>query len=342
LSEADMASMKQWILKRRPAGEVGADDLEYVEAPIPELADGEVLLRTIYLSLDPTNRIWMSERDQYMPPVEIGDRMRGGNISVVEQSRSDSLAPGDIVSNFGGWGTHSVVPARMVKKLTPIPGVPLTAFQSVFGGTGITAWFGLKDVGRPKAGETVVVTSAAGAVGSIVCQLAKLEGCRVIGIAGGPEKCAWLVDELGVDGAIDYRNEDVGAALDRLCPQGIDVDFENVGGEIMDAIIERMNDHGRIALCGMIATYNDDGPVPGPRDFAPVLMHRLRIEGFIITDYMDRAAEAVEGLATLAMAGKLKWQDHVDQGLEHALDSLAKLFRGGNRGKLLVQVSPEP
>jgi len=334
--------MKEWVLRRRPDGEIGPGDLEYVDAPIRDLADGEVLLRTIYLSLDPTNRIWMSERDQYMPPVRIGDRMRGGNICVVEQSRSDALAPGDIVSHFGGWGTHSVTAASQCKKLTPIPGVPLTAFQSVLGGTGITAWFGLKDVGQPKPGETVVVTSAAGAVGSIVCQLARLEGCRVIGIAGGPEKCRWLLDELGIDGAIDYRNEDVGAALDRLCPQGIDVDFENVGGTIMDEIIARMNDHGRMALCGMIATYNDDGPVPGPRDFAPVLMHRLRIEGFIITDYMHRAQEAVEGLAALVLAGKLKWQDHVDQGLKNALESLDKLFTGGNHGKLLVQVSPEP
>ncbi|MCB2047978.1 MAG: NADP-dependent oxidoreductase [Novosphingobium sp.] len=337
-----MATMKEWVLRHRPDGDVGPDDLEYVENAIPQLADGDVLLRTIYLSLDPTNRIWMSDRDQYMPPVRIGDRMRGGNICVVEQSRSDNLAPGDIVSYFGGWGTHSVTPAAMCKKLTAIPGVPLTAFQSVFGGTGITAWFGLKDVGQPKPGETVVVTSAAGAVGSIVCQLAKLEGCRVIGIAGGAEKCRWLVEELGIDGAIDYRSEDVGAALDRLCPDGIDVDFENVGGEIMDAIIARMNNHGRLALCGMIATYNDDGPVPGPRDFAPVLMHRLRIEGFIITDYMHRAQEAVEGLARLVVEGKLKWQDHVDQGLENALQSLDKLFTGGNRGKLLVQVSPEP
>lgn len=337
-----MAKLKHWVLRHRPDGQVGAGDLEYVEEEIPELRDGEVLLRTIYLSLDPTNRIWMSDRDQYMPPVRIGDRMRGGNICAVERSRSDQFSPGDIVGYFGGWGTHSVAPASQLRKMQTIPGVPLTAFQSVLGGTGITAWFGLKDVGRPKPGETVVVTSAAGATGSVASQLAKLEGCRVVGIAGGPEKCRWLTEELGLDGAIDYKNEDVGAALDRLCPDGIDVDFENVGGEIMDEIILRMNNHGRIALCGMISTYNDDGAARGPRDFAPVLMHRLRIEGFIITDYMDRASEAVEGLAKLIVEGKLKWQDHVDQGLENAVKSLEKLFTGGNHGKLMVQVSPEP
>ena len=337
-----MPRMKHWILRQRPSGDVKKDDLEYVEADIPPLGDGDVLLRTIYLSLDPTNRIWMSDRDQYMPPVEIGDRMRGGNISVVEQSRSDQLSPGDIVSNFGGWGTHSVTSGNQVRKIDPVEGLALTAFQSIFGGTGITAWFGLKDVAQPKPGDTVVVTSAAGAVGSVAAQLAKIDGHRVIGIAGGEQKCRWLTEELGLDGAIDYKNEDVGAALDRLCPDGIDVDFENVGGAIMDEIILRMNNHGRIALCGMISAYNNDGAVPGPRDFAPVLMHRLRIQGFIITDYMDRAHEALEGLARLVLDGKLKWQDHVDQGLENALDSLDKLFTGQHRGKLLVQVSPEP
>lgn len=268
-----MATMgKEWVLRRRPEGEIGPGDLEDVDAPIRDLAEGEVLLRTIYLLLDPTNRIWMSERDQYMPPVRIGDRMRGGNICVVEQSRSDSLAPGDIVSHFGGWGTHSVTPASQCKKLTPIPGVPLTAFQSVLGGTGITAWFGLKDVGQPKPGETVVVTSAAGAVGSIVCQLARLEGCRVIGIAGGTREMP-----LAAGRTRDRRSDRLSQRGCRrgarpAVPAGHRRRFrERPGGTIMDEIIARMNDHGRVALCGMIATYNDDGPVRGPCDFAPVL-----------------------------------------------------------------------
>ncbi|MBP7651062.1 MAG: NADP-dependent oxidoreductase, partial [Phenylobacterium sp.] len=260
-----MPTNRQWILRRRPTGEIGPEDLELIETQTPELKDGEVLVRTIYLSLDPTNRIWMSDQDQYLPPVEIGDVMRGGVIGVVEQSRSPDLQVGQIVNpGLGGWQDYTVLPAAMARPSLQIPGVPLTAYMSVLGATGLTAWFGLMDIGKPQPGETVVVSAAAGAVGSIVGQLAKLKGCRVIGIAGSPEKCRWLTQELGFDAAIDYRNEDVGAALDRHAPNGIDVDFENVGGEIMDAVLARMNNFGRVALCGMISTYNIDGPIPGP------------------------------------------------------------------------------
>ena len=202
-----------------------------MEAPIPPLADGEVLIRTVYLSLDPTNRIWMSDQDQYLPPVALGETMRGGAIGIVEQSRSDRFKQGDVVNpGLAGWSTHTVAKAKSVNPSPTIPGVPLTAFMSVLGATGLTAWFGMIDIGKPQAGETVVVSAAAGAVGSIAAQLAKLRGARVIGIAGGKAKCDWLVEELGLDGAVDYKSEDVGAALDRLCPNGIDVNFENVGG----------------------------------------------------------------------------------------------------------------
>ncbi|MDB5431530.1 MAG: NADP-dependent oxidoreductase [Caulobacter sp.] len=332
---------RRWVLKRRPEGEIAPGDLQFVETPIPALGEDEVLVRNLYLSLDPTNRIWMSDRDQYMPPVEIGDVMRGGTIGVVETSRSERFKAGDIVNTgLGGWQTYTIAPAAIVSPVPMIPGVPLTAFMSVLGATGLTAWFGLMDIGKPQPGETVVVSAAAGAVGSIVGQIAKLKGCRVIGIAGGPEKCAWLTRDLGFDGAIDYKNEDVGDALDRLCPNGIDVNFENVGGKIMDAVFDRMNTFGRMALCGMISTYNDDGPPSGPNDFGRILMRRLLIKGFIIIDYLPRAGEAFAELAPWVASGQIKWKAHVVDGLENAVDALGRLFTGDHDGKLLIRVSP--
>ena len=338
-----MTTLKRWVLRRRPTGEIQPGDLELVEEPIRELADGEVQVRTLYLSLDPTNRIWMSDQDQYMPPVEVGDTMRGGSLGVVERSRSDRFKQGDVVNTgLGGWASHVIVNGAMLSPAPQLPGVPLTAFMSVLGATGLTAWFGMCEIGKPQPGETVVVSAGAGAVGSIAGQIAKLRGARVIGIAGGKAKCDWLTGELGFDGAIDYKNEDVGAALDRLCPNGIDVNFENVGGEIMDAVVSRMNNFGRMPLCGMISTYNDNDRPSGPTDFVRVLMHRLTIRGFIITDFLPRAGEAMAELIPWVMEGKLKWKVHVDQGLEGAMDSLQRLFTGAHDGKLLIQVSPEP
>lgn len=338
-----MATLKRWVLRHRPSGEIQPGDLELAEEQIRDLADGEVLVRTVYLSLDPTNRIWMSDQDQYMPPVGIGETMRGGSIGVVERSRSDRFKQGDVVNTgLGGWTTHVIAQGAMLFPTPALPGVPLTAYMSVLGATGLTAWFGLCEIGKPQPGETVVVSAAAGAVGSIVGQVAKLKGARVIGIAGGKAKCDWLTGELGFDGAIDYKNEDVGAALDRLCPNGIDVNFENVGGDIMDAVVSRMNNYGRMPLCGMISTYNDDSRPSGPTDFVRVLMHRLTIRGFIVTDFLPRAGEAMAELIPWVTSGQIKWKVHVDQGLEGAMDSLQRLFTGDHDGKLLIQVSPEP
>jgi NADPH-dependent curcumin reductase CurA len=306
-----MATLKRWVLRRRPVGEIQPGDLELVEEPVPDLADGEVLVRTLYLSLDPTNRIWMSDQDQYMPPVQIGDTMRGGSLGVVERSRSDRFQQGDVVNTgLGGWTTHVIANGAMLSPAPKLPGVPLTAYMS--------------------------------AVGSIAGQIAKLRGARVIGIAGGKAKCDWLTGELGFDGAVDYKNEEVGPALDRLCPNGIDVNFENVGGDIMHAVVARMNNFGRMPLCGLISAYNDEGRPSGPNDFARVLMNRLTIRGFIIIDFLPRAGEAMADLIPWVMAGQLKWKVHVDQGLEGAMDSLQRLFTGDHDGKLLIQVSPEP
>jgi NADPH-dependent curcumin reductase CurA len=338
-----MTINRRWVLKHRPEGEIKPGDLELIEEPVRDLADGEVLIRTVYLSLDPTNRIWMSDRDQYMPPVQVGETMRGGALGVIAQSRSERFKQGDVVNaGLAGWSAYSIANGALVHSTPALPGVPITAYMSVLGGTGLTAWFGITDIGRPQPGETVVVSAAAGAVGSIAGQIAKLRGARVIGIAGGKAKCDWLTGELGFDGAIDYKGEDVGAALDRLCPAGIDVNFENVGGAIMEAVIARMNNFGRMPLCGMISTYNDDAGVPGPANFERVLMHRLLIKGFIVTDYLPRAAEAFAELAPWVIGGQLKWKVHIEDGLENALSAVDRLFTGAHDGKLLVRVSPEP
>jgi NADPH-dependent curcumin reductase len=338
-----MAQMnKQWRLKRRPNGPIVDGDLAFTEEPLPATPDGHVRVRTIYLSLDPTNRIWMSDMDQYMPPVEIGDVMRGGTLGVVEESRDPNVPVGAIVMPFSGWQEYSVVPGAMVRPLPTVPGLPLTAFMSVAGATGLTAYFGLLDIGQPKPGETVVVSAAAGAVGSIVGQIAKLKGARVVGIAGGPAKCRWLTHDLGFDAAIDYKHEDVGAGLSKHCPNGIDVNFENVGGAIMDAVLARMNNFSRMPLCGLISTYNETGARVGPSNFQQILMKRILVQGFIVIDYMHRFDEGSRELATWVLEGKLKYKVHVEQGLENAARAVNRLFSGDHDGKLLVQVSPEP
>lgn len=334
---------RQWRLKNRPVGDIGPDDLELVTVNVPDLDDGEALVRTIYLSLDPTNRIWMSDQKQYMPPVEIGDVMRGGSIGVVESSRSDLLKVGDIVNTgLGGWQDYIVAPAKMLSKLPTELGVSLPAFMSVLGLTGMTAYFGLLDVASPKEGETIVVSAAAGAVGSIVGQIGKIKGCRVIGIAGTDEKCRWITQELGFDGAINYRSEDVGARLDALCPDGIDVDFENVGGEIMDLVLDRMNLGGRVSVCGLISEYNDEGPTPGPTNFKQILMQRLNVRGFILTDFLPRFGEGAMALGGWLAEGKLQYKVDVVEGLERAPEAVKKLFSGDHDGKLMVKVSDEP
>lgn len=331
---------RQWVLKRRPDTTVRSEDLDLVEAPVAPLGEGQILVRNLYLSMDPTNRLWMSDREQYLPPVGIGDVMRGVTIGSVEESRSDRFAPGDFVTPAeGGWQLYTVADAATTGRIRLQDGVPLTAYLSVLGPTGLTAYFGLLEICQPRPGETLVVSAAAGAVGSIVGQIAKLRGCRVIGIAGGPEKCRWIVDELGFDGAIDYKSADVGAALDRLCPDGIDMNFENVGGPIMDAVFSRLNTNGRMALCGLISGYNDEGPFAGPADFGRILMKRLTIRGFIVMDYLPRAREGLTDLGRWIADGKIKWKDHVVEGLEEAPGALQRLFRGDHDGKLSVQVS---
>ena len=284
----------------------------------------------------------MNDSEGYLPPVQIGAVMRGLSLGVVEQSKSDRFAVGDIVTTAaGGWADYAVVPDSTVGKVHQFPGLPLTANMSVLGMTGMTAYFGVTDVLKPQPGETMVISAAAGAVGSIAGQIARLKGARVIGIAGGPAKCAWLTDELGFDAAIDYKNDKVGAALDRLAPDGVEMNFENVGGDIMNSVWNRMKVHGRIAVCGMISSYNATS-APKPPNLARIITHRLKIQGFLVLDYQSRAREMVAEMGPWLADGSLKWKVHVDEGLDGAVASLNRLFTGAHDGKLLVRVSEEP
>ncbi|BDE00621.1 NADP-dependent oxidoreductase [Mycolicibacterium fortuitum] len=339
-----MARMNQgWVLKQRPEHEVRSSDLELVETPVAPLGPGQILVKNIYLSIDPTNRVWLSSRDQYLPPVGIGDVVRGVTIGIVEDSSSERFSPGEtVLLGQGGWQRYSTYDASAASRIRRRENIPLTASLSVLGTTGLTAYTGFLDICRPNPGETLVVSAAAGAVGSIVGQIAKIKGCRVIGIAGGPDKCKWISDELGFDGAIDYKSEDVGEALDRLCPDGVDMDFENVGGAIMDAVYSRMNVNGRMAVCGLISAYNSDGPMAGPTDFGRVLMNRLTIQGFVILDHFSRAREAYGDLAAWIQSGQLRWKDHVIAGLDSAPEAMNRLFTGDHDGKLMVQIADEP
>ena len=282
-------------------------------------------------------RGWAS-RDTYLPAVPIGDVMRGGTIGVIEESRNANFKVDDHVSGLLGWQEYAITDGKGVNTLPNLPGIPLTAHFGLFGHIGMTAYFGLLDIGQPKPGETLVVSAAAGAVGSLVGQIGKIKGCRVVGIAGADDKCKWLVDELGFDAAINYKTENVAAALKKHCPNGIDIDFENVGGEIMDAVLAQINFRARIALCGLISSYNATEPVPGPYNFANILVQRARVEGFIVMDYAPRAMECMTEMGKWLMEGKIKYRiDEVD-GLKHAPLALNKLFEGTNIGKLVVKI----
>jgi NADPH-dependent curcumin reductase CurA len=332
---------RQWKLAKRPEGLISDGDFELVEEPVGELEEGQVLVRNIYLSLDPANRGWISGGPSYVEPVQIGDVMRGITIGVVEASKNDGFAAGDLVSGTGGWQDFAVSDGTDVRVLPPSP-LPLTAHLGLFGHIGLTAYFGLFDIGQPKEGETLVVSGAAGAVGSLVGQMGKIAGCRVVGIAGSDAKCAWLTDELGFDAAVNYRTENVVRALRKHCPDGIDVIFENVGGDILDAELTWINDFGRVALCGLISGYNAAERVPGPSAFPMVLIRRVRVQGFIVTDYLDRAGEAVTKMSEWFGAGRLQYKVDVYDGLETAPTTINRLFDGSHDGKLILRVSDEP
>lgn len=329
-----------WHLASRPAGLPTAGNFEWRETNLPELAEGQAQVQTIWLSIDPTNRIWMNDADSYLPKLQLGEVMRGIGIGRVLASRDAGLQAGDLVQGMLGWQRCCVSPARALSKLPPLP-LPLSAHFGLLGHIGLTAYFGLTDVAQARPGETLVVSAAAGAVGSLAVQIGRNLGMRVVAIAGGAEKCRWLSDELGADAVIDYQAEDVADGLARACPEGIDVDFENVGGRTLDAVLARINLGARIALCGLISQYNASAPEPGPSNLAHLLMQRGRMQGFIVLDYLDRAHEAAEKLIAWHLAGRLKYRLDVSDGLESAPSALRKLFTGANTGKVLVKVSDE-
>jgi NADPH-dependent curcumin reductase CurA len=332
---------RRFLLRERPTGRINDRTFELVEEAIPEIGDGEALVRNRWISLDPTNRAWIGETPTYLPPVAIGEVMRAGGLGEVVASNSPDYEVGQLVQGLTGWQDYLVASASAPLLAVPaVSGISPSLFLGALGMTGLTAYVGVIDIGRPKPGGTVVVSAAAGAVGSVAGQLAKIQGARVVGIAGAERKCALLTDELGFDAAVDYKAADWHEQLKAATPDGIDVDFENVGGEIMEAVFGRLNIRARVALCGLISGYNDDpaSASTGPRNFANLLIQRVHLEGFIVLDHFARAGEIVPQLAGWLSEGKLKARETVVEGFEQLPVAINMLFDGENTGKLVVKL----
>ena len=333
------------LLRSRPVGEPKPTDFEIVDAPLPAAGPGELLCRTIYLWLDPYMRGRMNEVKSYAASVELGQPMVGGTVSEVVESRHPGFAPGDVVLGYGGWQTHHVAKAGATPgpfgplKLDPRV-APISTALGVLGMPGMTAYVGLLDLGQPKAGETVVVSAAAGAVGSIVGQLARIKGCRAVGVAGSQAKCDYVVKELGFDACVSYRSPDLFAALREACPRGIDVYFDNVGGDVLKTVLRLVNPFARIPLCGLISQYNATEPPPGP-NMGPVLVNRVTIRGFIVSDHVDRMLPFLADTAGWLREGRVKYREDVVEGLDQAPRAFIGLLRGENFGKMLVKVGPD-
>lgn len=334
---------RQWRLAAHPRGPVRVTDFSLHEAPVPEPGEGEFLVRVLYLAFDPAMRIWMSGRDSYVRGMRVGEVMRGMGVGQVVSSRHAGFPVGAFVFGGFGWqewalsdGGGSVPPRRIP------PGIPLTLPLGVLGITGLTAWFGMLDVGRPEAGQTVLVSGAAGATGSVAGQIAKLKGCRVVGIAGGPRKCGWLLEEAGFDAAIDYKAEDVPARIRALCPDGIDVFFDNVGGTILNAALANLALRARVVLCGGISHYNRTRPESGPSNYLALITRRARMEGFVVIDYADRFDEALLQLGGWVMGGQIRHLEDIQEGFENAPETLLRLFDGRNFGKQLLKLADPP
>ncbi|WP_183162281.1 NADP-dependent oxidoreductase [Burkholderia pseudomallei] len=331
---------RQLRLKARPDGRVGHEHFTLAEAPLPALGPGEMLVRVLYLSMDPTNRVWMSDIPQYLPPVAIGDVMRALGIGRVVASNAPGFAEGDLVQGLVGWQDYAHVRADEIAQYTKLPaalGLPLPRLLGACGMSGLTAYYGLTEIAPVQPGETLVVSAAAGSVGSVAGQIGKIHGARVVGIAGGADKCRYLTDELGFDAAVDYKSDDWKRALKDATPDGVHVSFENVGGEIMRAVLSRMAIGGRVALCGVIANYNSGRPTD---DVSVLIAKRLTMRGFLILDYR-KSREAIATLAGWLRDGRLKAEETVADGLTNAPDVLNRLFDGSHRGKLVLRVDPQ-
>lgn len=330
---------QRWLLTARPHGRARETDFTWQELPADDPGPGQVLVRNVYLSLDPTNRIWMNEADSYLPALGLGSVMRGGAIGVVEESQNPHFATGDLVQGLLGWQLYVVSDGRGLTKLPDLP-IPLSAHLAALGHIGLTAYFGLLDIGRPQPGESLVVSAAAGAVGSLVGQIGKIKDLFVTGIAGSEEKCRWMRDELGFDAVVNYRIENLGESLRRHCPNGINIYFDNVGGKVLETAIGQLALRGRVVMCGMISQYNSD--VPGPSNLVRLISQRARMEGFLVGDYMRRAQEAYREMVPWLASGRLKYRLDIVEGLKNAPHALNRLFDGSNTGKLVVRVSDEP
>ena len=330
----------QYRLAERPVGMCQRSNWNYTEEAVRDPGDNEVLVKALYLSLDPAMRGWMNEGKSYIPPVQIGEVMRAGGVGRVLASKHPSFREGDHVYGTLGIQEYATLAGKALAKVdTRVAALPV--YLGTLGAPGMTAYFGLLDIGAPKAGETVVVSGAAGAVGSVVGQIAKIKGCRAVGIAGGKEKCDYLVSQLGFDAAIDYKSDDVKKALRQHCPQGVDVYFDNVGGEILDAVLTQIARHARIVICGAISQYNTTTGVKGPSNYLSLLVNRAKMQGMVVFDYADRYPEAMRDMAGWMAAGKLKSREDIVSGIETFPETLLKLFKGENLGKLVLKVAEE-
>lgn len=336
-----MAANRQWVLKTRPEGLVGPEHFTWTEAPAPEPKEGQVLLRTLYLSFDPTQRGWLHPVAGYMPPVQIGEVMRAGGIGQIVQSRNPNFKEGEIVQGMLGWQDYVCVePGGMMPLQKLSRDYPLTWNMSVIGVTALTAYFGLLDVGKFKAGDQVLVSGAAGATGSVVGQIARIKGAKkVVGIAGGREKCRWLTEKGGFDGAIDYKNEDIDARIRALCPGGVDVFFDNVGGAALDAGLLNLANGARIVICGGIASGYSSWASEGPKHYMNLILHGARMEGFLVLTFAPRFGEAIRDLLQWKKEGKLHVEEYLVEGLEKAPQTLQGLFTGQNLGKTIMKVA---
>jgi len=334
-----MTDARQIVLAKRPQGDVTADCFRSETVTLPALGDGQILVQQRFLSLDPYMRPRMTELRSYTPPFELDKPLTGGSVGEIVESRNPRYARGDIVMGMLNWATHTVHDGRGLRKIDAA-GVPLSAHLGVLGMPSFTAWYGIRHICKPKAGETVFVSAATGAVGQVAGQLAKISGARVVGCAGDEPKCQWAVREAGYDSCFNHKTErDYGAVLDRLCPQGIDADFENVGGKIFHAVFARLNDFGRVAFCGAISEYQDAEPIAGPEKMFTIVQRRLLLQGFIISDHVALMADFVNEVGGLVKAGKLRSRETVVDGLDKAPAAFMGLLKGENFGKLVVKVA---